>query len=198
MPPHVCFGSGWRDRTFEESNPLDVGKVSRPKDAARAGHGEPPQGRGCKVGASDATAKKIRLERAAERLSAGGARAARDTPRALLQDTRNGDRKIVPTAVSPPGERGSCHFRAPAVTVSPLRHYTCPSTSFSGLTVIIIGQEETTTTKRHINGHTAVHPATASELCINGFVTCGRRNHLGSRASGMQGSLDTGNLHTDH
>ena len=25
---HMCFGSGWRDRTFEESNPLDVGRVS--------------------------------------------------------------------------------------------------------------------------------------------------------------------------
>ena len=31
--------------------------------------------------------------------------------------------------------------------------------------------------ERPINGHTAAHPATArqSELCINGFVACGRK-----------------------
>ena len=29
--------------------------------------------------------------------------------------------------------------------------------------------------ERPINGHTAAHPAAASELCINGFVGCGRK-----------------------
>ena len=29
--------------------------------------------------------------------------------------------------------------------------------------------------ERPINGHTAAHPAAASELCINGFVACGRK-----------------------
>ena len=36
-----------------------------------------------------------------------------------------------------------------------------------------IGQEGDD--ERPINGHTAAHPATASELCINGYVTCGRK-----------------------
>ena len=62
---------------------------------------------------------------------------------------------------------------------------------FSGLTVIIIGQEETTTTS---------DPSTATLLHIrlprqNSASTDSSRageNHLGSRASGMQGSLDTG------
>ena len=34
-------------------------------------------------------------------------------------------------------------------------------------TTLIIGQEGDD--ERPINGHTAAHPATASELCINGF-----------------------------
>ena len=46
--------------------------------------------------------------------------------------------------------------------------------------------------ERHINGHTAVHPATASELCTQRIRRVRAKNHLGSRASGMQGSLDTG------
>ena len=29
--------------------------------------------------------------------------------------------------------------------------------------------------ERPIDGHTAAHPTAASELCINGYVTCGRK-----------------------
>jgi hypothetical protein len=60
------------------------------------------------------------------------------------------------------------------------------------LTVVIIGQEETTTTERHIDGHTAVHPATASELCINGFVTCWRKITWGPGLRACKGPLIRG------
>ena len=44
----------------------------------------------------------------------------------------------------------------------------------SGLTVIIIGQEEATTTS-DTSTATLLYPTTASELCINGYVGCGRK-----------------------
>ena len=60
----------------------------------------------------------------------------------------------------------------------------------SGLTVIKIGQEEATTTS-DTSTATLLYPATgqssASRIC-----RVRANNHLGSRASGMQGSLDTG------
>ena len=47
--------------------------------------------------------------------------------------------------------------------------------------------------ERPINGHTAAHPATASELCINGFVACGRKITWGPGLRACKGPLvDTG------
>ena len=62
------------------------------------------------------------------------------------------------------------------------------------LTVVIIGQEETTTTERHIDGHTAVHPIRLprQNSASTDSSHAGEKSDLGSRASGMQGSLDTG------
>ena len=47
------------------------------------------------------------------------------------------------------------------------------------LTVIIIRTGRNDNDERHIDGHTAVHPAPASELCAHGSVGCGREKSPG-------------------
>ena len=46
--------------------------------------------------------------------------------------------------------------------------------------------------ERPINGHTAAHPAAASELCINGFVACGRKITWGPGLRACKGPLIRG------
>jgi len=46
--------------------------------------------------------------------------------------------------------------------------------------------------ERPINGHTAAHPATASELCINGNVACGRKITWGPGLRACKGPLIRG------
>ena len=58
-------------------------------------------------------------------------------------------------------------------------------------TVIIIGQEETTTTS-DTSTATLLYPTTASELCINGYVTCGRKITWGPGLRACKGPLIRG------
>ena len=62
---------------------------------------------------------------------------------------------------------------------------------FSGLTIVIIRTGRNDDDERHINGHTAVSGYRVRTLHSTDSSRAGE-NHLGSRASGMQGSLGTG------
>ena len=61
----------------------------------------------------------------------------------------------------------------------------------SGLTIVIIRTGRNDDDERHINGHTAVSGYRVRTLHSTDSSGAGE-NHLGSRASGMQGSLGTG------